>query len=124
VARWGLAALVACGAAAAAWVAWRAAVPPEIPAFALQAAPVYRVEVGAAVFAAAYLGSTALVLALDNRAFSDISTSGFRAQAIIETQDRGLFKQRRRVERLIEDLESLNADLRSTSATARVIDDD
>ena len=69
--RWGFAVLVACGAASAAWVAWHVAVPAEIPTFALQAAPVYRVEIGAAVFAAAYLASMAMALALNNRSPSD-----------------------------------------------------
>src|SRR5262245_42386330 len=78
--RWGFAALVSLGAVAAAWVAWQVAIPPPIPAFALQAAPVYRLEVGVATFAAVYLAATALGLALNNRAFSEIGASGVKAE--------------------------------------------
>jgi hypothetical protein len=55
------------------------AVPADIPAIALQAAPVYRLEVGAALFVGLYLVSMAFVLALRNRGFSEIGTSGVRA---------------------------------------------
>jgi len=61
--RWGFSALVVLGAVAATWVAWQVDLPAPIPAFALQAAPGYRLEVGTATFAAVYLAATALGLA-------------------------------------------------------------
>ena len=77
--RWGFAVLVGFGAVAAIWVTCAVDPPAEIPSFALQAAVVYRLEVGAAVFAAAYLASLAFVLALGNRGFSELSATGVRA---------------------------------------------
>jgi hypothetical protein len=81
-ARWGFAVLVGLAMVTAVCVAWTVELPAEIPSFALQAAAVYRLEVGAAVFAAAYLGAMALVLALNNRAFSEIGTSGVKAHDV------------------------------------------
>ncbi len=81
-ARWGFAVLVGCGGVAAVFVGSAADPPAEISSFALQAAPVYRLEVAAAVFAGAYLAAMALVLALNNRAFSEIGTRGVKAHAI------------------------------------------
>ncbi|MGH2939807.1 MAG: hypothetical protein ACRDPE_16980 [Solirubrobacterales bacterium] len=54
--------------------------PADIPSVALRAVPVYRVEVGAAVFFAFYLVAMALVLAMHNRAFTEIGTDGIRAR--------------------------------------------
>jgi hypothetical protein len=79
IARWGFALLVGLGAIAAVCVAAAVDLPRDVPSFALQAAPVYRVEVGAAVFAAAYLASMAFALALNNRGFSEIGISGVKA---------------------------------------------
>jgi hypothetical protein len=55
------------------------AVPVDIPAVALRAAPVYRLEVGAALFGGLYVVSMTFVLALRNRGFTDIGTAGVRA---------------------------------------------
>lgn len=56
--------------------------PSEIPAFALQAVAVYRVEVGAAVFLGLYLATMALVLAMHNRGYAEIGTGGIKAQGV------------------------------------------
>ncbi len=80
--RWGFAALVALGAAVATWMAATVAVPADVPGFALQAAAVYRLEIGGAFFAGLYLASTALVLALNNRAFTEVGTAVIRAHGI------------------------------------------
>ena len=53
--------------------------PADLPSVALRASPVFRVEVGAAVFIALYLATMAFVLALHNRGFTEIGTSGVRA---------------------------------------------
>jgi hypothetical protein len=54
--------------------------PVEVPAVALRAVPVYRVEVGAAVFLGLYIATMAFALALRNRGFTEIGSSGFKAQ--------------------------------------------
>jgi hypothetical protein len=77
--RWGFAVLVGCAAVLGSMVALTVAVPMDVPAVALQAAPVYRLEVGGALFGGLYLASMAFVLALRNRGFTEIGTSGVRA---------------------------------------------
>jgi hypothetical protein len=78
--RWGFAFIVAMAITAAVTAAATVAIPADIPSVALGAVPVYRVEVGAGVFLGLYLTAMALFLAMHNRAFTDIGTSGFRAQ--------------------------------------------
>lgn len=103
--RWGFATLVAVGALAAAWVAATVAVPADVPSFALQADPVYRLEVGGSFFAGLYLASTALVLALNNRAFSEIGTTGIRDHGI-----GGESSDQQRIHALIRSVESIQAE--------------
>jgi hypothetical protein len=79
VERWGFAVLVGFAVVLGFVVGATVAVPADIRAIALQAAPVYRPEVGAALFVGLYLVSMAFVLALRNRGFSEIGTSGVRA---------------------------------------------
>jgi hypothetical protein len=66
--RWGFAVLVAVAIAIGLLVALTVAPPPDVPAVALQAPIIYRVEVGAAVFLGLYLATMAFALALQNRA--------------------------------------------------------
>lgn len=80
VAQWGFAILVAAGVLAAADVAWKTHIPAQVPDFALRAEAVYRIEVGAATFLGLYLVTMALVLALNNRGFSEIGVNGLKAQ--------------------------------------------
>lgn len=77
--RWGFATLVGSAVVLGLAVGATVAVPAEIPAVALQAAPVYRLEVGGALFIGLYLVSMAFVLAMRNHGFSEIGTSGVRA---------------------------------------------
>ena len=56
------------------------AIPTDVPGVALQAEPLYRLEVGGAVFIGLYLATTALVLALRNHGFTEFGTAGVRAQ--------------------------------------------
>lgn len=113
MARWGFATLVTVGFIAAACAASTVQPLAEVPSFALQAAPVYRLEVGAAVFVGIYLASMALVLALNNRAFSEVGMSGFKAQDIgratqaqtIRVQQRELADLAQIVARLQEKIE-------------------
>jgi hypothetical protein len=82
LARWGFGILVVAAACAAVWAGLSTPPPVEIPDFALRASAIYRLEVGAVVFAALYLASTALVLALNNRAFTELGTGGISARDI------------------------------------------
>lgn len=73
-----------------------AAVPVEIPGFALQSSAVYRLEVGGAIFLGLYFVAMAFVLALRNRGFTEIGTDGIKAENLGEvprtllTQERAL----------------------------------
>lgn len=78
--QWGFSILVGLAALAAAYVAWKVSVPGQVPDFALKAAPVYRIEIGAAIFLGLYLVAMAFVLALNNRGFSEIGVNGLKAQ--------------------------------------------
>ena len=68
ITQWGFATLVGFAAVLGLVVGTTVEVPADIPAVALQAAPVYRMEVGGALFAGLYLVTMAIVLALHNRA--------------------------------------------------------
>lgn len=74
--------MVAVAAAIGVVVGATVAIPAEVPAIALQAGPVYRLEVGGAIFVGLYLLATALGLALQNRAFTEFGTGGVRARSL------------------------------------------
>jgi membrane-bound ClpP family serine protease len=82
VARWGFATMIGVAAAVSGVVAAKVAVPSAIPGIALEAEPVYRLEVGGAIFIGLYLVAMAFVLALQNRAFTEIGTGGMRARSL------------------------------------------
>jgi hypothetical protein len=63
-------------------------VPDSVPDFALQAAAVYRLEVGAACFAAFYLAAMALMLAFDGRGFAEVGTRGLKATDVIQAANK------------------------------------
>jgi hypothetical protein len=108
IARWGLAVLVVSDAILGLWAGATVAVPADVPSFALQAAAVYKLEVGAAVFTGAYLVSLALVLAFRNRAFAEIGMSGIKVEEIRSAtweQGEGLGDLAEVVRRLREDLQ-------------------
>ncbi len=62
-------------------------VPDRVPDLALQAAPVYRLEVGAACFILVYLAAMAFFLALDGRGFAEIGTRGLKATEVVRMAD-------------------------------------
>ena len=64
-----------------------ARVPAPVPSFALQAAAVYRLEVGAACFVVVYLAAMAFFLALDGRGFAELGTRGLRATTVVWASD-------------------------------------
>jgi hypothetical protein len=80
--RWGFAFMVTVAILAGFAAAMTATPPADIPSIALRATPVYRVEVGAAVFLGFYLATMALVLAMHNRGFTEIGSGGVRAQEL------------------------------------------
>jgi hypothetical protein len=82
IARWGFAAMVGAAVVASLFAGVMVAVPSDVPAIALQAPAVYRLEVGGAIFAGLYVVTMAFVLALQNRAFTEIGTRGVRAQSL------------------------------------------
>lgn len=93
IGRWGFSILVSLAVLAAACVAWKVEVPSTVPDFALNAAAVYRVEIGAATFLGLYLVAMALVLALNNRGFSEIGVHGLKAQDITKKAQQGAIQE-------------------------------
>lgn len=96
MAHWGFAVLVGAAVIIAVIVAATVAIPADIPSVALGSTAVYRVEVGGAIFIGLYFAAMAFVLALRNRAFTDIGTDGIRARNLSDvpkallTQERAL----------------------------------
>lgn len=80
MARWGFSLLVGFAALGAVYLAWKVAIPKNLPDFALKAEALYRIEVGAGTFLGLYLVIMAFVLALNNRGFSEIGVNGLKAQ--------------------------------------------
>jgi hypothetical protein len=80
ISRWGFAAAVAAAVLAGLAVAVTVEMPADIPTVALRAAPVYRLEVGGALFVGLYIATMAFFLALQNRGFTEIGPGGVRAQ--------------------------------------------
>ena len=77
-----IAALVGSG-----YITASARVPDPVPDYALQAAAVYRLEVGAACFVVAYLAAMAFFLALDGRGFAELGTRGLRPDQVVLSTD-------------------------------------
>lgn len=117
VIRWGFAAMVAVAVVAGLAAALTVTPPSEVPAFALKAVAVYRVEVGAAVFFGLYLATMALVLAMHNRAFTEIGSGGVRAQDLATASD-GSVAERFAFE-LIEELAHQQAELKARESDVR-----
>lgn len=91
--------------------------PADIPAVALRATVVYRVEVGAAVFFGVYLATMALVLAMHNRGFTEIGSGGIRAQDLAAASD-GLVVESAAME-LVEELAEREAVLKERECDVR-----
>lgn len=93
-AHWGFAALVGGAAVVALIAGATVAVPAAIPGVALEAAPVYRLEVGGAIFIGLYLAAMAFVLALQNRAFTEFGSGGVRARSLRDLPETLLVQER------------------------------
>jgi hypothetical protein len=89
LATWGFALLVGGSILTAVVIAACTDVPAPVPNFALKAAAIYRIEIGAAAFLGLYLVSMAFVLALNNRGFSEIGMSGLKAQDLANREQQG-----------------------------------
>jgi hypothetical protein len=108
VIRWWFAALVAVAIAGSVVAATTATPPSDLPTVALDAIPVYRVEVGAAVFLGLYLATMAFALALHNRAFTEVGTNGFKALDIAAAEEDRIYFEELTTE-LGEEVRSLQA---------------
>ncbi len=78
---------VLTGLAASAYLGLTVRVPDSVPGYALQAAPVYRLEVGAASFGVFYLAAIAFLLALEGRGFVEFGPRGLKADWVIQAAD-------------------------------------
>jgi hypothetical protein len=116
ITRWGFPILVAGAVAAGLLVAVTAPVPVDVPSVALRAAVVYRIEVGAAIFAGLYLMAMAFVLALHNQAFSEFGTNGVKA---LDIADQG---QQRAITEHESALRSVGAMVNSAQASIEDLD--
>jgi hypothetical protein len=83
-------------------------VPTPMPSFALRAAAIYRIEVGAAAFLGLYLVAMAFVLALNNRGFSEIGMSGLKAQDLANRGQQAAIQEH---EKALESVNTLVSDL-------------
>jgi hypothetical protein len=108
VVRWWFAATVAAAIAIGLIAAIVVPPPSDLPTVALRAMPVYRVEVGAAVFSGLYLATMAFALALHNRAFTEIGTSGVKAQEVAAAVEESVYFEGLATE-LMEEVSSLQA---------------
>jgi hypothetical protein len=90
---YGFAFLVFVALACASFLAGSAAVPHPVPDYALQAEEIYRLEIGAAFFAAFYLTLMAMLLALGGRGFAEFGPNGLKAQQVV-TQQKPIARQR------------------------------
>lgn len=86
-ARWGFSLLVIAAAAISLIAAVTVALPDELPGVALGAIPVYRLEVGGTIFVGLYLMAISIVLALQNRGFTEFGTAGVRSERLDEMSE-------------------------------------
>jgi hypothetical protein len=82
-------------------------VPAQLPSVSLNAAVVYRLEVGGAFFAGLYIAAMALALALQNRGFTEIGNGGIRAQDMAATVPDLIAANEAVSERLSEAIEAI-----------------
>jgi hypothetical protein len=109
--------LVLVDLVASAYLTATVPLPVTVPDYALQAAAVYRLEVGAVCFIVVYLAAMAFFLALDGRGFAELGTRGLKAAQIIRAADddeqETLAEQIEVNQNLEGELEDVKADLQS-----------
>lgn len=59
----------------------------------MQAAEVYRLEIGGAFFVAFYLATLAFLLALSGRGFAEFGTQGLKIEKVVERSEDGFLHQ-------------------------------
>lgn len=108
--------LVLAGLSAAGYLTASVSIPDPVPDYSLQAATVYRLEVGAACFALFYLAAMTFLLALDGRGFVEFGTQGFKAERVVrvldEEQEEAVAEQMKLIRSMGQDLEEAEAELR------------
>lgn len=109
VVRWWFAAVIAVAIAIGFVAAMTVTPPSDLPTLALKAIPVFRVEVGAAVFLGLYLATMAFALALHNRAFTEVGTNGFKAHDLAAAEEESIYFEELAMELLMEEVSSLQA---------------
>lgn len=112
--------MVLAALAVSGYLAASARVPASVPDFALRAAAVYQLEVGAACFAVFYLAAMAFTLALDGRGFAEFGTRGLRATRVTKGANREqamLTKQIELNHEIKERLQQTDAAIRSAVET-------
>lgn len=82
--KYGFALLVVAALACASYLAGTVAVPEPVPDFALRAAEIYRLEIGAAFFVAFYLATMALFLAFSGKGFAEFTATGLKIEEVVE----------------------------------------
>lgn len=114
--QYGFAFLVVVAIACGSFLAGSVEVPEPVPAFALQAAEIYRLEIGAAFFVAVYLAAMTLLLALSGRGFAEVGTKGLKvAQVVMESN--ATLRQQGRVDRETQAIiRGFDADLKVITA--------
>jgi H+/gluconate symporter-like permease len=112
---YGFAFLVFVALACASYLAGSATAPEPVPDYALQAAEIYRLEIGAAFFVAFYLAVLAVVLALGGKGFTELGTRGLKAQQVVAQQSLPP-SQERLNDRMLQKLQSLEQQLETLEA--------
>lgn len=103
---------IACGS----FLAGSVEIPEPVPTFALQAAEIYRLEVGVAFFAVFYVAAMTLLLALSGRGFAEVGTKGLKAAQIVMKRNATLLQQRQVDEQTRAILTEFGADLEVVQA--------
>jgi hypothetical protein len=118
--------LVLTGLTAAGCLTASVRVPDPVPDYSLQAAAVYRLEVGAVSFALLYLAAMTFLLALDGRGFAEFGTNGLKVEQVIpaadDKQDENLSEQIEVNQRLENDLNASEASLRSAAEDLKALE--
>jgi|SRR4051794_25538804 hypothetical protein len=118
--------LVMAGLAAAGYLTASVRVPDPVPDYALQAAAVYRLEVGAACFALLYLAAMTFLLALDGRGFAELGTHGLKVEQVVpaadDKQDENLSEQIKINQRLENDLNAGEKSMRSATKKLKALE--
>jgi hypothetical protein len=123
--KYGFAMLVLAAIGGACYLASNVDIPSPVPAFALKAKEVYRLEIGAAFFVVFYLAAMTFVLALSGRGFAQLGTQGLKAeQVVVDKKQNVAFRGQRRFNRSVSTgLADLRSVLRTVDETLSLQDE-